>query len=77
VRVGQPLVARHLLPLLGPLTAMCTETWDSATAITRVRAPTLVIVGTHDTLVPPHMSERLFQARPRQQQRPCEGAFAH
>jgi len=52
-----------LLPALRFLMFMCTEKWNSLAAISKITAPTLVIVGTADTLVPPSMSERLFEVQ--------------
>ena len=43
---------------------MCTEKWNSLDAIRRVNVPTLIMVGTHDTMVPPIMSEQLFEVCP-------------
>ena len=65
----QPEVARQMLPFLGPLVGLCTEKWNSRDAIRRVTVPTLILVGTEDTLVPPGMSEQLFAVRPTRRRR--------
>ena len=60
----QPEVAANMLPVLRKFMFLCSERWNSEASITTITIPTLVLVGTEDTLVPPSMAERLFDVRP-------------
>jgi len=47
-----------------PLDLILTQRFDSISKVARLKLPVLFLHGSHDTLVPPSMSQRLYEAAP-------------
>lgn len=58
-----PKVIPHVFPILGPVSFLCSETWDSERDIKRINndIPCLFLAGTEDEIVPPEHMKILFQ----------------
>lgn len=57
-------IADGTLAALLPLDTLLTQRFETLAKIGRVRAPVFIVQGSNDTVVPPEMAQRLFDAAP-------------
>ncbi|MGH8502163.1 MAG: alpha/beta hydrolase [Gammaproteobacteria bacterium] len=58
------LARRDLLFRAVPLDLILTQRFDSISKVARLKLPVLFLHGSRDTLIPPSMSQRLYEAAP-------------